>query len=109
MAPGSRGRREAVRIPPPELGIELDAEASATAETSCCTRVTDGSTSCRTSRALEGDTHSFATARGESEWPGISGPLLFAGYDALIAMKSAAGRDQDVMDIAALGRARGDM
>jgi hypothetical protein len=52
----------------------------------------------------------YARLRGgavESEWPGISGPLLFAGYDALIAMKSAAGRDQDVLDIAALDRARG--
>lgn len=39
---------------------------------------------------------------------GVSGPLHFAGYDALIAMKSAAARDQDVIDIADLRRARGD-
>jgi hypothetical protein len=35
-------------------------------------------------------------------------PLLFAGYEELIAMKAAAGRDQDLIDIAELRRARGE-
>jgi hypothetical protein len=43
----------------------------------------------------------------ESEWPGVAAPVLFAGYESLIAMKAAAGRDQDLMDIAALDAARG--
>lgn len=40
--------------------------------------------------------------------PGVMGPVLAAGYDDVIAMKSAAGRDQDLMDIDALRRARGE-
>jgi hypothetical protein len=40
--------------------------------------------------------------------PGVPAPLQFAGYDALIAMKAAAGRDQDLIDIAALRDARGE-
>jgi hypothetical protein len=43
----------------------------------------------------------------ESEWPGVPAPVLFAGYESLIAMKAAAGRDQDLIDIAALDAARG--
>jgi hypothetical protein len=39
---------------------------------------------------------------------GVPRPLEFAGYQALIAMKSAAGRDQDLIDIAELRRARGE-
>jgi Nucleotidyltransferase of unknown function (DUF6036) len=39
------------------------------------------------------------------ELPGI-GAFLFAGLDDLIAMKAAAGRDQDKIDIASLERAR---
>lgn len=39
---------------------------------------------------------------------GVTGALRFAGYHALIALKSAAGRDQDVIDIADLRRARGE-
>lgn len=42
----------------------------------------------------------------ESEWPGVPGPVRFAGYESLIAMKAATGRDQDLMDIAALDAAR---
>jgi hypothetical protein len=34
-------------------------------------------------------------------------PVLFAGYEELVAMKAAAGRDQDLIDIAELRRARG--
>jgi predicted nucleotidyltransferase len=39
---------------------------------------------------------------------GVPRPLLFAGYEQLIAMKAAAGRDQDLIDIAELRRARGE-
>jgi hypothetical protein len=44
----------------------------------------------------------------EASMPGVSGSLQFAGYESLLAMKSAAGRDQDLVDIAELRRARGD-
>ncbi len=33
---------------------------------------------------------------------------LYAGYDEVISMKSAAGRDEDLRDIAALKQARGE-
>ncbi len=41
--------------------------------------------------------------------PGVSGPVLAAGYDHVIAMKIAAGRGQDLIDIDALQRARGEV
>lgn len=44
----------------------------------------------------------------EVSMPGVPAPLQFAGYESLLAMKSAAGRDQDLIDIAELQRARGD-
>jgi predicted nucleotidyltransferase len=44
----------------------------------------------------------------EVSMPGVLAPLQFAGYESLIAMKSAAGRDQDLIDIAELRRARGE-
>ena len=40
--------------------------------------------------------------------PGVPQPVRFAGYESLITMKSAAGRDQDLIDIADLRRARGE-
>lgn len=36
----------------------------------------------------------------------IDEPILFAGLDDLIAMKTAAGRDQDLIDIDTLERSR---
>lgn len=38
---------------------------------------------------------------------GLGEAVLFAGLDDLVAMKLAAGRDQDLLDIAELERARG--
>jgi hypothetical protein len=43
------------------------------------------------------------------EIPGLDHAPLFAGLEDLIAMKRAAGRDQDLMDIAELERARGGL
>ena len=40
--------------------------------------------------------------------PGVPAPVLCAGFDDLVAMKAAAGRDQDLVDIDALRRARGE-
>lgn len=40
------------------------------------------------------------------ELPGFEQPPRFAGYDDLIAMKQAAGREEDMRDIAELERAR---
>jgi Nucleotidyl transferase AbiEii toxin, Type IV TA system len=44
----------------------------------------------------------------EVAMPGVPSPLQFASYEALLAMKSAAGRDQDLIDIADLRQARGE-
>jgi hypothetical protein len=41
--------------------------------------------------------------------PGLDHAPLFAGLEDLVAMKRAAGRDQDLMDIAELERARGGL
>jgi hypothetical protein len=38
--------------------------------------------------------------------PGVEQPVAFAGLDDLVAMKTAAGRPQDLIDIADLERAR---
>jgi hypothetical protein len=39
--------------------------------------------------------------------PEVGGVVLVAGVDDLIAMKEEAGRDQDLIDLAALRMARG--
>jgi hypothetical protein len=50
--------------------------------------------------------HSLREAAVEREVPG-AGPFWFAGLDDLIAMKVAAGRPQDEIDVTSLERARG--
>jgi hypothetical protein len=50
---------------------------------------------------------SLRAASVERDVPG-AGPYRFCGLDDLIAMKVAAGRPQDELDIASLQRARGD-
>ena len=41
--------------------------------------------------------------------PEVDELVAFAGYEHVIAMKSAAGRDRDLMDIEDLRRARGEI
>lgn len=48
-----------------------------------------------------------ATARSLLIFLAFKQPPHFAGYDDLIALKQAAGREQDLLDIAELERARG--
>jgi hypothetical protein len=43
----------------------------------------------------------------ELEVPGLDATVFASGLDDLIAMKRAAGREQDLLDIADLERARG--
>jgi hypothetical protein len=49
----------------------------------------------------------LSAAAVEREVPG-AGPFWFSGLDDLIAMKVAAGRPQDELDVTSLQRARGD-
>jgi hypothetical protein len=90
-----------------ELGIELDRNAFAHGGNFCLA----------TSHGRLDVMQDIAGVRGYDElsagaveisMPEVPGPLRFAGYEALIAMKSAAGRDQDLLDIAALRGARGE-
>jgi hypothetical protein len=94
-------------IDPDELGIGLDGYGLAHGGNFCLV----------TSRGRLDVMQDIAGVRGYEElregaveisMPGVSAPLQFAGYEALLAMKSAAGRDQDLIDIAALRGARGE-
>jgi hypothetical protein len=53
-----------------------------------------------------GDYAELRNAAITPEIPGLEARVAFAGYDDLIAMKQAAGRDQDLIDIAELERRR---
>ncbi len=53
----------------------------------------------------------FAGLRARAEpfvVPGVDAPVLVAGYEDLVAMKAAAGRDVDLFDLDSLRRARGE-
>jgi hypothetical protein len=90
-----------------ELGIELDAESFMQGG-NFCLLTTYGRLDVM--QELSG-IHGYKDLRAsaiEVSMPGVELPLLFAGYETLLAMKSAAGRDQDIVDIAELRRARGE-
>ena len=53
------------------------------------------------------DSYEELRARAETETTDEAGTILFAGFDDLLTMKRAAGRDQDLMDITALRMAHG--
>jgi hypothetical protein len=92
---------------PEELGIGLDADALAGGGNF---RLRTRFGALDVMQDLRG-MRSFDHLRGhavEIALDGVPRPLLFAGYDELIAMKAAAGRDQDLIDIAELRRARGE-
>lgn len=53
------------------------------------------------------DSYAELRARSvERTLPGVGGPVMFAGYDDLIALKQTAGRPQDLIDIGELERRR---
>jgi predicted nucleotidyltransferase len=94
-------------IAPEELGIRLDAEALA-AGGNFRLRTRFGALDVMQDlRGIRSYAHLRENAV-EVSLPGVARPLLFAGYEELIAMKAAAGRDQDLIDIAELRRARGE-
>ena len=94
-------------IDPAELEVQLDPETlAAGGNFRLITRF--GALDVMQDLAGMRDYASLRASAIEVPLSGVPGPLLFAGYDALIAMKSAAARDQDVIDIAELRRARGE-
>jgi hypothetical protein len=93
-------------LDPSELGIELDVEGLAHGGNWVLRTRFGRLDVMQDVPGVRGYGHLRANAV-ESEWPGVTAPVLFAGYESLIAMKAAAGRDQDLMDIAALDAARG--
>jgi hypothetical protein len=90
-----------------ELGIALDADGLAAGGNFCLL------TSYGRLDVMQdlGGTSGYEELWGSStvvSMPDVPEPLRFAGYESLLAMKSAAGRDQDLIDIAELRRARGE-
>ena len=88
-------------MPAHELGLEPDEEGLAAA----------GNWVLRT---IHGRLDVMQDVPGVSSWEHLragaleSGGVLYAGYDELISMKAAAGRDEDLTDIAKLRAARGE-
>jgi predicted nucleotidyltransferase len=94
-------------LAPEELGIGLDADALAGGD-NFRLRTRFGALDVRQDlRGMRGYEHLRENAV-EISLDGVPRRLLFAGYEELIAMKAAAGRDQDLVDIAELRRARGE-
>ncbi len=92
---------------PEELGIEPDAEGlAAGGNWALTTRF--GQLDVLQTVAGVGGYESLREGAVEASVPDVGHPVAFAGYEHVIAMKSAAGRDQDLIDIDALRRARGE-
>jgi hypothetical protein len=90
-----------------ELGIGLDADALSAGDNFRLRTRFGALDVMQDLRGMRNYEHLRANAVASS-LAGVPGPLLFAGYEELIAMKAAAGRDQDLIDIAELRRARGE-
>jgi hypothetical protein len=94
-------------LEPDELGVALDADGLASGG-NFCLLTSHGRLDVMQDLSGMSGYGELRESATEVSMPGVSGPLQFAGYEALLAMKSAAGRDQDLIDIAELRRARGD-
>jgi hypothetical protein len=94
-------------LAPEELGVGLDVDALADGGNF---RLRTRFGSLDVMQELRGmrSYHHLRANAVEVSLAGVPRPLLFAGYEELIAMKAAAGRDQDLIDIAELRRARGE-
>lgn len=90
-----------------ELGIALDADGLASGG-NFCLLTSHGRLDVMQDLSGMSGYEGLRDGATEVAMPGVPGSLQFAGYESLLAMKSAAGRDQDLIDIAELRRARGD-
>jgi Nucleotidyl transferase AbiEii toxin, Type IV TA system len=92
-------------IDPEELGITIDASGLARGGNFCLLTVHGRLDVMQELSGVE-DYAELRTSAVEASMPGVTGPLSFAGYDTLLAMKSTAGRPQDLLDIEELRNAR---
>ncbi|HEY3828180.1 MAG TPA: hypothetical protein VGL57_03180 [Solirubrobacteraceae bacterium] len=94
-------------LDPDELGVGLDADGLASGG-NFCLLTSHGRLDVMQDLSGMSGYRELREGATEASMPGVPEPLQFAGYESLLAMKSAAGRDQDLIDIAELRRARGD-
>lgn len=98
---------ELVDLTPSEVPVPLDRDGLA-AGGNWCLRTRFGRLDVMQDVPGMRDYEQLRAGAVTSDVPGLEHPLPFAGYEHLVAMKSASGRQQDLIDIAELRRARGD-